>query len=776
MSSLRATIARALLAIALVTAALVAATQWAAAMLAYQPALGLPWLDLVGIKVYVPWKIFVWWLAFDAQAPEVFARAGAVAALGGTLSGAVAVGGAAWRAGQKTHVTTYGSARWADFRDVRNCGLLAETGPVLGLYGGRYLRHDGPEHVLAVAPTRSGKGVGLVVPTLLTWPGSAVIHDVKGENWALTAGWRAQFSHCLLFDPTNPSSARFNPLLEVRKGLEEVRDVQNIADILVGPEGAGVVSTAMSFLRLYRDPIIAATTARSDWRIADLVGAERPVSLYPVVPPSDISRTRPLVRLILNQIGRRLTERLDADAGPTPRRQLLLMLDEFPALGRLDFFEFVAGVPRRLRRQGLPGGTVAAPDRQGLRAQSRHPRQLPRTHCVRSQRRAHGQATVRRARDRDGDAGTDEPLGAPPRGLAVAHVDVAAGDAASVVDPGRDPTAASHGRAGAGVGYAADPRQEAQVFRRPQLPDPPAPGADAGRRPFFSNFVTIVVLMLAWLVVLLAFFVLSVQLFITIIEFKLTVLAGFVLVPFALFGQTAFLAERVLGNVISSGIKLMVLAIVVGIGASLFGTLIRPTGEITLTQAASTILAAIAVFGLAVFVPGIAAGLVSGAPQLGAGAAVATTAALGGTAVAGGMLTAGAARLAGRAAGGSIKAAASMTGRVGAAHGAGGMGGVARTTVTAPASRMVASATGPVRDAYREGAAQGYRDAGPGPRSPGPGPGQTSGGPAPPDPPAWAQSLARRQRLTQAGLVAAQALREGDRPGGGAGPELKDKS
>ena len=84
---------------------------------------------------------------------------------------------------------------------------------------------------------------------------------------------------------------------------------------------------------------------------------------------------------------------------------------------------------------------------------------------------------------------------------------------------------------------------------------------------FFNNFVTIAVLMLAWLIVLLAFFVLAVQLFITIIEFKLTMLAGFVLVPFALFGKTAFLAERVLGNVISSGIKLMVLAIVVGIGS-----------------------------------------------------------------------------------------------------------------------------------------------------------------------------------------------------------------
>ena len=299
---------------------------------------------------------------------------------------------------------------------------------------------------------------------------------------------------------------------------------------------------------------------------------------------------------------------------------------------------------------------------------------------------------------------------------------------------------------------------------------------------FFSNFVTIAVLMLAWLIVLLAFFVLSVQLFITIIEFKLTVLAGFVLVPFALFGHTAFLAERVLGNVISSGIKLMVLAIVVGIGASLFGTLIRPTIEVTLTQAASTILAAIAVFGLAIFVPGIAAGLVSGAPQLGAGAAVATAAGLGGTAVAGGMLAGGGARLAGRAVGGGIKAAASLTGRVGAAYEGGGVGGVARTTVTAPASRMIASGTAPVRDAYREGEAQGYRDAVPpsGSGSTGSGSGP-SGGPGPSStpadgPPAWAHSLARRQRMTQAGMVAAQALREGDRPTSGAGPDLKDKS
>jgi type IV secretion system protein VirD4 len=281
---------------------------------------------------------------------------------------------------------------------------------------------------MAFAPTRSGKGVGLVVPTLLSWTGSAVIHDIKGENWALTAGWRARFSHCLLFNPTDPRSARYNPLLEVRRGAQEVRDVQNIADILVDPEGAlerrnhwektahallvgailhilyaegektlarvagllsdpqrsfaatlrvmmttrhlgdhvhpvvaaaarellnksdnersGVLSTAMSFLGLYRDPTVALVTSACDWRIEDLIGAERPVSLYLVVPPSDISRTKPLVRLVLNQIGRRLTERLQSVDG-RPARQLLLMLDEFPALGRLDFFEtalaFMAG-------------------------------------------------------------------------------------------------------------------------------------------------------------------------------------------------------------------------------------------------------------------------------------------------------------------------------------------------------------------------------------------------------------------------------------------------
>jgi type IV secretion system protein TrbL len=304
-------------------------------------------------------------------------------------------------------------------------------------------------------------------------------------------------------------------------------------------------------------------------------------------------------------------------------------------------------------------------------------------------------------------------------------------------------------------------------------------GELVGVTSFFTNFVTIVVLMLAWLIVLLAFFVLAVQLFVTIIEFKLTTLAGFVLVPFALFGQTAFLAERVLGHVITAGIKLMVLAIIVGIGSQLFDTQIRPTSEMTLTEAASIILAAIAVFGLAIFVPALAAGLVSGAPQLGAGAAVATTAGLTGSAVAASMLASGGARLTGRAAGGAVRSAASLTGTVGAAYANDGARGVAKATVGAPAASMTAAVTGPVRDAYRDGAAAGYRaTASPPDAASGRGADvmTSMNSPTPPPAPVWAQNLARRQRLTQAGMMTQQALREGDRPASSSGPDLKDRS
>ncbi len=398
MTPTRLLIGQILVVLAIIVLGVWAATQWAAAMLAYQPQLGPPWFTLGELPLYRPWALFGWWYHYEAYAPDVFDRAGALAGASGFLGCAAAVAGSLWRARQSSLVTTYGSARWASEAEMTAAGLFRDSGLFLGSLRGAYLRHDGPEHVMAFAPTRSGKGVGLVVPTLLSWTGSAVIHDIKGENWELTAGWRSRFSHCLLFNPTDRRSARYNPLLEVRRGTQEVRDVQNIADILVDPEGAlerrnhwektshsllvgailhilyaedektlarvatflsdparsfvatlrvmmttphlgaggvhpvvasaarevlnksenersGVLSTAMSFLGLYRDPTVAAVTSACDWRIEDLLFAERPLSLYLVVPPSDISRTKPLVRLVLNQIGRRLTERLHGAGG-----------------------------------------------------------------------------------------------------------------------------------------------------------------------------------------------------------------------------------------------------------------------------------------------------------------------------------------------------------------------------------------------------------------------------------------------------------------------------
>ena len=227
-----------LIVFAIVFAGVWFATEWAAAKLAFQPELGAPLALLGKLPLYRPWSIFFWWYHYDAYAPHVFDRAGAIAGASGFAGCGAAVGGSLWRARQRSNVTTYGSAHWASAREIATAGLFADGGVFLGHLDGRYLRHDGPEHVMAFAPTRSGKGVGLVVPTLLAWSGSAIIHDIKGENWQLTAGWRALFSHSLLFNPTDAESARYNPLLEVRRGADEVRDVQNIADILVDPEGA----------------------------------------------------------------------------------------------------------------------------------------------------------------------------------------------------------------------------------------------------------------------------------------------------------------------------------------------------------------------------------------------------------------------------------------------------------------------------------------------------------------------------------------------------------
>jgi type IV secretion system protein VirD4 len=182
------------------------ATQWTAWRLGFQPELGRPWFELAGMPVYYPPVFFWWWYVFDAYAPQVFVEGAFMAASGGFISIAAAIGMSVWRAREAKNVETYGSARWADLRGVKAAGLLGADGVVLGQLGHEYLRHDGPEHVLCFAPTRSGKGVGLVVPSLLTWPGSAIVHDIKGENWQLTAGYRSQHGRVLLFDPTNAKS------------------------------------------------------------------------------------------------------------------------------------------------------------------------------------------------------------------------------------------------------------------------------------------------------------------------------------------------------------------------------------------------------------------------------------------------------------------------------------------------------------------------------------------------------------------------------------------
>ncbi len=215
-----------------------AATQWTAGALGFQPALGAPWFRLGDYPVYPPPAFFWWWFVYDAYAPPIFYRGAMIAASGGFVSIIVAIAMSVWRARERQRAETYGSARWADAKDIRRADMLGDVGVILGRFGRTYLRHDGAEHILCFAPTRSGKGVGLVVPTLLTWPGSCIVHDIKGENWQLTSGFRAQHGRVLLFDPTNIASAAYNPLLEVRRGEWEVRDVQNVADVLVDPEGS----------------------------------------------------------------------------------------------------------------------------------------------------------------------------------------------------------------------------------------------------------------------------------------------------------------------------------------------------------------------------------------------------------------------------------------------------------------------------------------------------------------------------------------------------------
>ena len=301
---------------------------------------------------------------------------------------------------------------------------------------------------------------------------------------------------------------------------------------------------------------------------------------------------------------------------------------------------------------------------------------------------------------------------------------------------------------------------------------------------FFTNFVTIVVLMLAWVITLFAFFFLAIQLFVTIIEFKLTTLAGFILIPFALWNKTSFLAEKVLGNVVSSGIKLMVLAIIVGIGSTIFGEItsaFKP-GEVELKDAASVILGSLAILALGLFGPGIATGLVSGAPQLGAGAAVGTMAAVGAGALAGGAMASAGAKGAAGAASGAVKAGSSLAGGSkmafslgnmayggGVKGAAGGIGAVAEAGVRSVAGKgkdLLKGAGGSVSAAYDRGARGGFAALSKGMK-----PLKDKAASKEKTSPDWAKKVQRRQQTRSLGRSAQQALSAG---GGGSanGPRL----
>lgn len=443
-------------------------TQHAASVLRHASWLGKPLFHLRGGAVYAPWSWIVWWTRWY-WAPQLeplwkeCAREALhpMAVVTVVCCAAIAMVRHGWFANVSD---LHGSARWATARDLRAARLIdarrsvreplrgigvwlrilkpatRRAGIYLGVWRewGRasFIRDCGPALVLVFAPTRSGKGVGIVIPTLLSWPHSVLIHDLKGENWALTAGARKRMGQlCLKFAPASAESdgARYNPLAEVRLPTpNEIRDVRNIVQMIIDPdakglpdhwsregsafltgmildqlysgrdktlaglearlcdpgqpiddtmqqimrsehdssgslgwtdsrgiptrthpiiaramrsmldkspnERSGVISEVKGFLELYRDPVIAANTAVSDFRITDLMNHTRPMSLYIVVP---LAHKNSLKRLVLGQILHRLTEHLefrDGRAVTGYRHRLLLMIDEFPSLGRLDVF------------------------------------------------------------------------------------------------------------------------------------------------------------------------------------------------------------------------------------------------------------------------------------------------------------------------------------------------------------------------------------------------------------------------------------------------------
>lgn len=412
--------------------------------------------------IYPPWGILVWGsMAYDA-APGMFIGAGSVGlfASGVLLLMGLFVRLVAANTGQRNPYL-HGSARWAEEEEVRHAGLMTDEGVFVGGWKGdggkcRYLRHDGNQHILCFAPTRSGKGVCLVIPTLLTWMKSCVVTDMKGELWALTAGWRQKYAgqKVLRFEPASPESVKWNPLDEIRlKTKYETGDIQNIATLLADPNGKGadeggtsshftnlcrslltglithvlylreenpeldaslgavdallstpesslledefwkamqehkhrknestgqmephplvvkcaqdiintptkergsVLSTTRNTVALYRDEIISKNTSVSEFCIKDLMNYTDPVTLYIITEETDKERVRPLFRLLLAMICRKLASGMTYEKIGESRRakspnthKLLMLIDEFPSFGKLEVIQkslaFLAG-------------------------------------------------------------------------------------------------------------------------------------------------------------------------------------------------------------------------------------------------------------------------------------------------------------------------------------------------------------------------------------------------------------------------------------------------
>jgi type IV secretion system protein TrbL len=343
------------------------------------------------------------------------------------------------------------------------------------------------------------------------------------------------------------------------------------------------------------------------------------------------------------------------------------------------------------------------------------------------------------------------------------------------------------------------PGRFAQIGITAGMPILQAAGKLMGFTSVFNHLVQIVVLLVAWLFVVISFFVIAIQLFVTLIEFKLTTLAGFVLVPFGLFNKTAFLAEKVLGNVVASGVKVLVLAVIVGIGTTLFSqfTVNFGTDQPTIEDTLSLLLAALSLLGLGIFGPGIATGLISGAPQLGAGAAIGTALAAGGIGMAGGMgLRAGAGAALGLARGGAAAVSggaalaggaftayslgASTSGQTGAGAAAAGLAGVTKAGTGAaarPVRQMAERVANNLKSQWAAGGQAAFQATGG--SAPGSTTAATSGAsrtPASSAPPAWAQRMRRGQTIGTGISTAANAVRSGDHGGGSTNLDLSEDS